>query len=141
MATTVVLVTLHILGVGLVVGAVFATLLFVLRSSNDLQNLNTHLLARKLGTIGAGLAILTGIILAYRYKIPLLGNWSFDTKLILIAIDGLIANFAFRPKLEAAISSGKTDDLRGKLLGWAWLSVVIIVAIVAISVYRGKLHG
>lgn len=141
MSLSVLLVTLHLIGVGLVVGAVFTTLIFVLQNLFDTANNKTHLTVRKLGMMGAGLAILTGIIMAFRYKIPLWGNWTFDAKLLLILADGLIANFVIKRHLEAAMAGTKASNLRQTLLGWAWVSVIVIVAVIAISVYRGKLHG
>lgn len=126
---TVLLVTLHLLGVGLVVGVVFLSLVL---SYQAVPQQPFFRLVRNYGSFGAALAILSGILLALRYKIPLVGNYLFDAKLLLIVADGLIAQFIFKPQLA-------TNSPRN-LKAWAWLSVLIVIAIVAISVIRAKTH-
>lgn len=141
MSLSVLLLTLHLIGVGMVVGTVFATLIFVYKNLTDPTNLTTHQTVRKLGMYGAGLAIVTGIIMAWRFRIPIIGNWLFDAKLILILIDGIIAERVIKHQIDASLVNKNSPDLRSKLLGWAWISIIVIVAVIAISVYRGKLHG
>ncbi len=121
-------------------GAVFFSLLLLYRPTLLPSNLQLLGLIRNAGSLGAGLAIITGIIMAWRYGIPLRGNYLFDTKLILVAADGLIAQFVIKKQLNAAIDTNQPGVVRAQLLTWAWLSVLIILAIVAISVVRAKTH-
>jgi hypothetical protein len=141
MFTTVALVTLHLLGVGAVVGVVFATLVLVHQSLTNTAHLPLLRALRLVGACGGGVAILTGITMAYRYGISVRSNWWFDAKLLLVAADGLIAERVIKHQIDSALKSGQSSNLRQKLLSWAWLSVVIVIAIVAISAYRGKTHG
>lgn len=116
-------------------GVVIATLVFLYSPPKD-NGTESLLKLRHLGMYGATLAIITGIILALRYKISIIGNWLFDAKLLLILADGLIAEWVISARLKA----GGEKSVKSLLL-WAWLSLLIVIAIVVISVYRAKLRG
>lgn len=140
MSITIFLVTLHILGAGLVVGVVFLSLWLLYLPAQSSDGLRIFQIARNAGSVGAGLAILSGIILAARYRIPLIGNYLFDAKLILVLIDGLIAQGVIKRQLARAVDSDGKSGLSNNLRAWAWLSVLVTIAIVAISVVRAKAH-
>jgi len=130
--------TVHLLGVSLVVTAVYATLLWSYRDLNEPGRLQGLKSLRQLGSLGALVAIVTGVIIAFHHRITLAGNWSFVVKLLLVAADGLIAQLVFGRLLNAALARRSGVGLQQKLVGWAWVSVIIITAVVAISVFREK---
>ncbi len=123
------------------VGSVIFSLVIVKQSELDTNNLKLFKSVRLMGSVGAGLAILSGIVMAYRYGIPLRGNYWFDTKLILVAADGIISQQIIKKRLDGALSQNSEGELRARLLPWAWLSVLIIIAVVAVSVFRAKTHS
>jgi hypothetical protein len=131
----VVLLTLHLLGVGTLIGVVVLTLLF-LRAAAPV-NIQVLPAIRKIGMYGAILAIVAGILMAIPRYSGLLTNPLFLTKLALVLADGVIAERIIKHFLEEA-DLNNPESLRKKLLPWAWLSLAIVVAIVAISVYRSK---
>jgi len=135
MLITITLLSLHLIGVGLIVGAVILSLLISYQSNLDLSALKNFKLIRLTGSLGAGLAIVTGVIMAWRLGVPLKNNPLFVTKLALVAVDGLIAQLVIRRWLDNSDNGQAIKNLRG----WAWLSVVIVVLIVVISVTRAKL--
>lgn len=133
MVTSVTLLTLHLLGVGLVVGVVFITAYLVFSNTSESK---LHLKIRNLGAYGAILAIVTGFLMGSKYNIKYLGNIWMEVKLALILADGIIAEFLIKRLIE------KDDKTKlGQLKFWAVLSLLIVIAIVIVSAYRDKLRG
>lgn len=119
---------------------VFASLYYVLKLKS-VEQLNDFIVLRRIGSVGAAVAILAGIGLAWKYANALLQNPLFLTKLGLVMADGVIAEFGFIKVLKDALVKNDTANIKNKLLPWAILSVLIVIAIVAISVFRAKSRG
>ena len=140
MTSSVVLLTIHLLGVGVLVGVVFASLYYVLRLKS-LEQLKDFITLRRIGSVGATVAILAGIGLAWKSAGVLLANPLFLTKLGLVLADGIIAELGFLKVLKDCSAKNDTANVKNKLLPWAIISAGIVVAIIAISVYRSKATG
>lgn len=140
MATSVVLLTIHLLGVGVLVGVVFISLYFVTKIQS-IEQLRSFIVLRRIGSIGATVAILAGIGLAWKSAGSLLQNPLFLTKLGLVLADGVIAEFGFLKVLKNALAKNDASNIKNKLLPWAIVSALIVAAIIAISVYRSKSFG
>lgn len=137
MSLSVLLLTIHLVAVGVLVGVVFLSLYYVIKSKS-IEQLQDFIAIRRIGSISATIAILSGITMFSRSPSSHLGDIFFWAKMSLIVIDGLIAEFGFIHVLKKAVANKDTSDLRGKLLFWAIMSAVVIIAIIAISVYRSK---
>ncbi len=140
MASSVALLTIHLLGVGVLVGVVVASLYYVTKIQS-VDRLKDFIALRRIGSIGATVAILAGIALAWKSAGTLLQNPLFLTKLALVLADGMIAEFGFLKVLKDALAKNDTTNIKTKLLPWAIISAVIVAAIIAISVYRSKSAG
>jgi len=140
MLISIILKSVHLLGVGLVLGSVILTSILVAKNDFNLSKAQFLKTVRSLGSLGALLAIASGIAMALRYKIPIINNWSLDIKLALIAIDGLLAQLIFLPIINNAIQNQEFSNLSSKLKKWSFLSVLIIITIIVLSVYRTKIR-
>lgn len=136
----VILLTLHLLGVGILVGVVFVSLYFVTKAQS-VDQLRSFIALRRIGSLGTAVAIAAGIALAWQWASFLLQSPLFLTKLGLVLADGLIAQFGFLPALKGALARNDTNGIKAKLLPWAIVSVAIIIAIVAISVFRAESYS
>jgi len=134
----IVLLSLHLLGVGTLVGMVVLTLFLFGPKQFERVGQETLLIIRRIGMYGAALAILTGLIMFARYFEHLIRNPLFITKLALVLADGIIAERIIKHRLEQ-LQADDQEGQRQKLVGWAWLSLAVVVAIVSISVYRAKI--
>lgn len=140
MLIAIILKSVHLLGVGLVLGSVILTSILVAKNDFNLSKAQFLKTVRSLGSLGALLAIASGIAMVIRYKIPIINNWSLDIKLALIAIDGLLAQLIFLPIINNAIKNQEFSNLSSKLKKWSFLSVIIIITIIVLSVYRTKIR-
>lgn len=140
MTASVVLLTIHLLGVGVLVGVVFASLYYVLKIQS-VEQLKDFISLRKIGAIGATVAILAGIGLAWSRAGELFNNPLFLTKMGLVLADGVIAELIFLRFLQKKLAQNNLADIKGKLLPWAIISALVVTAIIAISVYRAKSTG
>jgi hypothetical protein len=140
MTASVVLLTLHLLGVAVMVGVVFVSLYYVTKL-HSLEQLKDFINLRRIGSVGAGIAIVSGIAMAWRWAEHLRNDPVFMTKIGLVLADGIIAEFGFIKVLTKALSKNDITGVKNRLFYWAILSVLIVAAIIAISVYRSKLHG
>lgn len=140
MTWPVVLLTIHLLGVAVLVGVVFLSLYYVTKLQS-IEQLKDFINLRRIGSVGASVAILAGIAMAWRWVDTLRNDPVFLTKIGLVLADGVIAEFGFIKVLKDALSKNDISGVKSKLFYWAILSVLIVTAIIAISVYRSKLHG
>lgn len=140
MTASVIWLTVHLLGVGVLVGVVFASLYYVLKLTS-IEQLKDFITLRRIGSAGAAVAILAGVVMAWKWADQLRNDPVFLTKIGLVLADGLIAEFGFIRILKGAVAQNNTANIKNRLLPWAILSVLIIVAIISISVYRAKGHG
>jgi len=139
MTQKVLLLTFHLIGVGTLVGVVFASVYYVLKLKT-VEQLKDFITLRRIGAAGATLAILSGLVMSYRWLGNLIYEVAFMSKMGLILLDGIIAEFVFVKVLKKARAENSTESIKNKLLPWAIVSVLIVVAIITISAYRDKLH-
>lgn len=140
MAWTTVLLTVHLLGVAVLVGVVFMSLYYVTKLQS-LEQLKDFINLRRIGSVGASVAILAGIAMAWKWVDTLRNDPVFLTKIGLVLADGVIAEFGFIKVLKDALAKNEVSGVKNKLFYWAIISAAIVTAIIAISVYRSKLHG
>jgi len=137
MDSAIILKSIHLLGVGVLVGVVFFSLYCAvkLRSIDQLKDFIT---LRRIGAAGAAVAILAGIAMAWRWFSYLLNDNSFLLKMGLVLADGVIAELIFIRILKQSLANSDIEGAKKRLLPWAIISVLIVIAIVVVAVYRSK---
>ena len=122
---------LHLLGAGVLIGvAVFSVLLSVAKPV-DQARLQSLKLIRLSGTYAVGLLVITGVYLAWQH----FGGWPthvrFWVKMGLIVVDGFLAQFVIRQKVNQAISGDGSSTTALPL--WTVVSALVIILIVTLG--------
>lgn len=118
---------LHILGAGVLIGVVFFSLVLVLKPSTDTSQLR---LVRPFGLYAAIWQLATGVMLAFPEWSKFGHSKVFWVKMAFFVIDGIIAERLINRKLQLAENNQLSPDI--KL--WSWLSLLVVVTIVALGV-------
>lgn len=132
------LLTLHLLGVGVLIGVVVITFFIGLSKEFSRESTVSFIKLRRIGSGGAALAILSGLLMAVPYYEGLLRSSLFLTKLALVFSDGLISQLIILPKLKEVLQSHRYAEAPKAVAFWSLVSLVIVITIVAISVFRSK---
>jgi|GEM_PF-2567177 len=132
------LLTLHLLGVGVLIGVVVITFFIGLKGEFSRELTVNFIKLRKIGSGGAALAILSGLLMAVPYYEGLLRSPLFLTKLALVFSDGVISQLIILPKLKEVLKTHRYAEAPKAIAFWSLVSLIIVVTIVAISVFRSK---
>lgn len=106
---------LHILGTGVVVGVIFFSLVLAFKKPLDSNKLSILKLVRGYGTAGVSWMFLTGVILVYIENQDgnnLLSSEIFWVKMALIIADGILAYLVINRKISQ-LESGSTAAAPG----------------------------
>lgn len=126
---------LHVIGSGLMLGVVLFALLIYFKKSIDpytLKNLKTIML---IGTVGAIWQLLTGLYLFLVELDEFKDSKIFWIKIILYFIDGILAVFIIDRKIKQVEKLAEKETSLNDLVSWGSLSLMIILSIIILGVY------
>jgi len=121
----------HLIAASIVMGIVFFSLVFSVSKPLDEAKLKAISLIRKLGLYAMGLAVISGIYMAYRNWDELNSSPLFWTKIALIGLDYFIAVRLINAKVASGLS-GDLNATRGLTI-LTWCSFLAFIAIFVIG--------
>lgn len=125
---------LHILGAGVVIGVVFFSLVLAFKKPLDTNRLSALKLVRGYGTTGVGWMFITGVILVYLENQDgnhLLSSRVFWMKMALIIADGILVYAVINRKISQ-LESGSTAATPG-LKTATFVSALLFLGIVTLG--------
>lgn len=131
-----ILIALHIIGSGIMLGVVFTSLIIVFKKTLSQESIGILKRIRLFGTIGAVWQVITGLILFFQEKGEFIESTIFWVKMGLFVLDGVFAVLIIGSKIKKAEAQakGQTLDVSGVPL-WAMVSLVIILTIIILGVF------
>ena len=130
-----IILALHIIGAGLMLGVVFFALVIYFKKSLEpsvLAILRTILL---FGTIGAIWQVITGLYLFFNERSEFQDSQIFWIKIGLFILDGILALFIIDRKIKTAEARAKGEIILKDVRSWGLLSLMIILSIIILGVY------
>jgi hypothetical protein len=117
---------LHILGAGVVIGVVFFSLVLAFKKPLDPSWLGVLKFIRRFGTMAVGWEVLTGLYLAFSESDEVFSSKIFWIKMGLIVVDGFLAQAVIGRKLSEAQSG---VDAKGLKLATLVSALVILLVV------------
>lgn len=137
-----IVVALHIIGAGLMLGVVFFALVIVFPKVVDASRVSLLKTVLKFGTLGAIWQTITGLILYFGEADEFKNNPVFWIKMGLFVADGILALLIIDRKIKTAEAQNQSAGRRSQdeinLSGlplWSLTSLVIILTIIILGVY------
>lgn len=132
------LVILHIVGAGVLVGVVVFSLIISRKAlSPELQKI--AVMMRNLGTAGAAWQLVTGLVLYFEEPEEFRESAIFWVKIGLFVLDGLVAVLIIDRKIKSASQQGQPASIPGLPL-WALVNLVILLSIIVLGVLLVEAH-
>lgn len=119
---------LHLLSAGVLIGVAFFSLVFTAKAPVPAEQLKFVDKLRSYGTLAVGALLLSGLFLVWDEP-GKLGSWRFWLKMGLILVDGFLAQALIKTKILRAMNGG---DQAG-LYRLTTISAVIITLVVALG--------
>lgn len=133
MLHTIVLI-LHVLGAGVVLGIVFLSVLAVLKPQLTAQHLDRLHFVGRFGMFASGWQFITGAILYLMEQDELKGNRVLWIKLGLYVVEGTFAAMVLNRELKRQHLEGEQTMPRGRLMMILSVHAILIFAIAALGV-------
>lgn len=136
-----ILIALHVIGSGIMLGVVFTSLIIVFKKTLSPESVGILKRIQLFGTVGAIWQTITGLILFFQEKEEFIGSSIFWVKMGLFILDGVLAVLIIGSKIRKAEAQakGQTLDVSNVPL-WAMTSVVIISTIIILGVFLAETH-
>ncbi|USN53589.1 MAG: hypothetical protein H6760_00230 [Candidatus Nomurabacteria bacterium] len=131
------LVIIHIIGAGLLLGVVFFTVILAMPRNLSAERLDRLVQTRRLGFFIAGITILSGIALVIPYLSKALSSPTFLIKMGLIVMEAVLAGQVITVQLHHAQST-QAGSISKRLGYWMLLSLFTVVAIFAVAIARSQ---
>lgn len=126
---------LHVIGAGLMLGVVFFAFLIALKKTLDPSKLSVLKNIYVFGTVAAIWQAVTGVILYFQEDGAFRDSKIFWLKIGLFIFDGIIAMLVIDRKIKMVESESKGEvDLKNTYL-WNLLSLLIIISIITLGVF------
>lgn len=134
MLQTIVL-TLHVIGAGLMLGVVFFAFLIVLEKNLDSVKLSVLKKIYIFGTVAAIWQLITGVILYFLDDGEFRDSKMFWLKIGLFLLDGIVAVGIVDRKIKTVESKSKGNVDFQKTYLWNLFSLLIVISIITIGVF------
>lgn len=123
---------LHILGAGVLIGVVFFSLMLTIKKPVTPEKLKMVSYIMKFGLYGSAWQLLTGLGLMYYNWADIKSLWIFWLKLGLYVLLGPISTQVIKVKVNKALAEND-QAVADSLSVYTWMMVLIVVAIVTIG--------
>ena len=131
----IIVLALHIIGAGLMLGVVFFAFIIALKKTLDPSKLSILKNIYIFGTVGAIWQTITGIILYFQEAGEFRESIIFWTKIGLFLLDGILALLVIDRKIKSIEKKSKGEANLGNIYLFALLSLMIIVSIIILGVF------
>ena len=126
---------LHVIGAGLMLGVVFFAFIIVCKKVLDPSKLLILKNIFIFGTVGAIWQTITGIILYFQEGGEFKDSKIFWVKIGLFVLDGIVALLIIDRRIKIIESESKSEANLGKTYLWSLLSLLIIISIIILGVF------
>ncbi len=133
-----IILALHVVGAGLMLGVVFFALVIVFPKVIDASRAALLKTVLKFGTVGAVWQTITGLILYFGEADEFKNSRIFWLKMVLFVADGILALLIIDRKIKAAEAQNQSaqDKINlGKLPLWSLASLMIILTVIILGVF------
>ena len=133
-----IILALHVVGAGLMLGVVFFALVIVFPKVIDASRAALLKTVLKFGTVGAVWQTITGLILYFGEADEFKNSRIFWLKMVLFVADGILALLIIDRKIKAAEMQNQSaqDKINlGKLPLWSLASLMIILTVIILGVF------
>lgn len=141
MTYEILLLTLHILGAGIVIGATFAAYVAVWKKPTTAVGLERTRFLGEIAKYGSIWQLLTGLLLVFREPSEFSGKQIFWVKIGLYVVNGLIASLILSRQGKAAglaVSQGQTPSRSVALTILVLLLTVVAIAGIGVFLVSGN---
>lgn len=131
-----IILALHVIGSGLMLGVVFLSFMIVIKKVIDPTKLSLLKNLYVFGTVGAIWQVITGLILYFQEPDEFKTSNIFWIKMGLFVLDGIIALAIIDRKIKSAASAKTKGDVDlMKTYIWNLVSLLIISSIITLGVF------